>query len=121
MSYLRLAKEAEARLRAATLGYESDEVNEGTTAPSLVDEYRQVIRQLFTLVAAGADAPAQAGQFALQKVIRLVDDLGPERAAALRQAEARQWWAVVQACPYCGEPETFHDPTDADGRHGGPQ
>jgi uncharacterized membrane protein YccC len=113
MSYLKLAKEAEARRRATTTGYEYDERHEGTPPSDLADAYRHVLRRLFALVAAGAAAPLDDCQAALQEEIRLLDDLGPERAAQLRQAEARQWWALVKACPYCGERGTFHD-GDAD-------
>jgi hypothetical protein len=121
MSYLKLAKEAEARLRATTPGYEYDERHEGTRPVSLADEYGLVLRRLFALVAAGAEAPPDDCQGALQAEIRLVDELGPDRARELRHAEARQWWAVVKACPYCGEPGTFHDPAETDGRQGGPR
>jgi hypothetical protein len=109
MSYLKLAKEAEARRRATTPGYEYDERHEGTPPASLADEYGRVLRRLFALVAVGAEAPLDECQAALQEEIRLVDELGPERATRLRQAEARQWWALVKACPYCGERGTFHD------------
>jgi hypothetical protein len=121
MSYLKLAKEAEARLRAATPGYEYDERHEEIPPVSLADEYGRVLRRLFALVAAGADASPGDCQAALQEEIRLVDELGPDRAADLRHAEAWQWWTLNRACPYCGEAGTFHDPAAADERQGSPR
>jgi cytochrome P450 len=112
VSYLQLAKEAEARLLRAAPQDEINEINERSPlgraerdrAPG---ELRQAYRRWFSLTIAEADgrrvAPAEA-QALYQQIVRLTDDAGPLFSDAILADEARLFRAATNRCGLCGGP-----------------
>ena len=108
--------------RGATLCVYSDRVSirdpEGTLAPDLreavvahksellkllrlADEYRSLLRHALD----AADTPPASAEVQLQGFLwqqaRLVDELGPALALAIRDAVGRAWREVTGVCPWC--------------------
>lgn len=79
-------------------------------APEVEARYRAACRRLFELARRGPDAdPAQCTR-ALDELIALTDDLGPERSDMARHEEARRWWRETGCCPWSGERGEYHGP-----------
>jgi hypothetical protein len=136
MSFLELAKQAEARLckvqdgrRWANTGCERSErspitlglaATSGATAPQSealaptpVPALRQALQQWYALTAreANGDVPTPAQARALlSEIRRLWDDVGPAFAEVVSRQEARAYFQETRRCPHCGERGVFHDP-----------
>ncbi len=67
-----------------------------------IEEYRAALWRCWQLMAAGADAD-QAEAIALyQKIVVLIDDLGPDSASRLRHMWEVEWFNKTGRCPRCG-------------------
>ena len=61
-------------------------------------------------VAVGSDAEPEECKRALAETVKLVDEVGPERASRLRCEWAWAQWDETGVCPWCGERGPYHDP-----------
>ncbi|MBI2218951.1 MAG: hypothetical protein HYU51_16825 [Candidatus Rokubacteria bacterium] len=106
MSYLDLAKQAEARLRAAretSPGYDINDITTERLGPlAHVESYRATLREFWRLVALPAVDP-EAAIATHNEVIRLIDEVGEPRATRLRDRWEGEWHRETGRCPRCGE------------------
>lgn len=87
----------------------------GSPALSRTDHesaYHATITRALELIALGPDARDCEAVYAEEA--RLVSELGPRRATAIRREVAREWYRQHNTCPLCGEPGVFH-PEGGDG------
>lgn len=119
MSFLELAKQAEARLRAArgtTPGYAINAVDAVSSGPpgvvsSPVDPvaaYRAALHEYWRLVALGPGVDRGTAIRAVNEVVRLVDDVGEPAATELRHPLETEWHRETGRCPRCGESGERH-------------
>ena len=83
----------------------------------LVAEYCAVLGRLWLLNAPDSSRSPHArradvaeARRLLAEQARLVDELGPEFAAAVSRQHARAWSQTMGRCPWCGLAGVFHDP-----------
>ena len=126
MSYLEMAKQAEARLRAegrwSTSPDDRDEVRKEVIAPEqdtreptslheLIEKYREILSRRWMLnISPSHPVDREDASRLLAEQAWLCDEIGPEFAAAVSRPHARWWAKAMGRCPWCGEPDVFHDP-----------
>lgn len=70
--------------------------------------YRVALRRVWELMALGPNAGPEECRQALAEVVRLIDEVGPSAALAIRRREELAWHRKTGACPRCGEPGPLH-------------
>lgn len=78
------------------------------TTPARV-AYREALRRVWSLMAAGDRADPGACVAALDELARRLDDVGEPLATTLRPRWERAWWAETGRCPKCGETGEYHE------------
>ena len=72
--------------------------------------YWEALGRWFELAAQGPTANQAEVARVYQELLRLIDEVGEQRATTLRRQWAREWWQETGLCPYCGERGLYHDP-----------
>ena len=67
-----------------------------------MDEYRALLRNAFAIMVHHSSAWKALREFADDQA-RLMDELGPALACAIRAGEARPWHQETGPCPVCGD------------------
>jgi hypothetical protein len=119
MSFLELAKQADARLRTAKGAappYAVNAVNavsgglHGVVPPPVdnVTAYCAAMREFWRLVALGPAVDRGTAIKALNEVIRLVAEVGEPTATELRHRLEAEWHREAGRCARCGESGERH-------------
>lgn len=117
MSFLALAKQAEAQLRAANGTAPSDTIDAvnalssrppGAVASSAtggagVATYQAALHDFWRLVALGPAVDRETAIAAAAKVTRFIDVVGEPAATELRHRWEAEWYRETGRCPRCGE------------------
>jgi len=117
MSFLALAKQAEARLRAANGMAPSDAVDAvnavSSRPPGVVSSsasgvadvatYQAALHDFWQLMALGLTVDRETAIGAAVKVTRLIDVVGEPEATELRHRWEAEWHRETGRCPRCGE------------------
>jgi hypothetical protein len=117
MSFLALAKQAEAQLRAANGTAPSDAIDAvdavNSRPPGVVPSsasglagvamYQAALHDFWRLVALGPGVERETAIGAAAKVTRLIDVVGEPAATDLRHRAEAEWYRETGRCPRCGE------------------
>jgi hypothetical protein len=122
MSFLELAKQAEAQLRAANGAAPNDALDAvnavSSRTPGLVPSsasgleglamYQAALHDLWRLVASGQAVDRETAIDAAAKVTRFIDVVGEPAATELRHRWEAEWYRQTGRCPRCGDSGERH-------------
>jgi hypothetical protein len=77
---------------------------------SLVEDYRGLLRKIFTRLSARRGLGAEECQRFVDEQTRYMDELGPALRASVFDMVARDWRGATGVCPWCTAQVTCPDP-----------